>query len=176
MTTGPAAPPVTASRVWTALYEFVTGQERRRALRAALDLGSGKVEVLLKLADGPMTLREIARAVDVDPPAATVGVDRLEARGLVHRTAHPDDSRRKLVHLTDAGRGAARRAQAILTEPPAELASLDPGDLARLNEIVTRLQAAGDRYEVSSRPVPAPSGGPADGPHTENGVRALPPA
>jgi DNA-binding MarR family transcriptional regulator len=142
MTTQPPAPPDSASRVWTALHEFVTGQDRRRALRAALDLGPGKVEVLIKLADGPMTLREIARAVDVDPPAATVGVDQLEARGLVHRTAHPDDNRRKLVHLTDAGRDAARRAQAILAEPPAELASLDPEDLARLEAILARLRPA----------------------------------
>jgi DNA-binding MarR family transcriptional regulator len=141
MTTGPATPTDTASRVWCALQEFVTGQDRRRALHAALDLGPGKVEVLIKLVDGPMTLREIARAVDVDPPAATVGVDKLEARGLVHRTPHPDDNRRKLVHLTDAGREAARRAQAILNEPPPALANLGSYDLARLDEILTRLQA-----------------------------------
>jgi len=127
--------------VWTALHEYVTGQDRRRALRAALDLGPGKVEVLIKLAGGPMTLREIAAAADVDPPAATVGVNQLEARGLVHRTAHPDDNRRKLVHLTEAGRDAARRAQEILAEPPAEIASLDPEDLARLDEILARLRA-----------------------------------
>ena len=95
MSTRSATPPDTAARVWSALHEFVTGQDRRRALRAALDLGPGKVEVLIKLADGPMTLREIARAAEIDPPAATVGVDQLEARGLVHRTPHPDDNRRK---------------------------------------------------------------------------------
>jgi DNA-binding MarR family transcriptional regulator len=126
--------------VWSALHEFVTGQDRRRALRAALDLGLGKVEVLIKLADHPMTLREIARAVAIDPPAATVGVDLLEARGLVHRTPHPDDNRRKLVHLTDAGRDAAQIAQAILGEPPPALTNLDPADLARLEEILTRFQ------------------------------------
>ena len=140
MTTRSATPPDTASRVWTALHEFVTGQDRRRALHAALDLGPGKVEVLVKLADGPMTLREIARAVEVDPPAATVGVDMLEARGLVHRTPHPDDNRRKLVHLTAAGRDAAQIGQAILNEPPPALANLDADDLARLDEILTRLQ------------------------------------
>jgi len=128
--------------VWTALHEFVTGQDRRRALRAALDLGSAKVELLIKLADGPMTLREIARAVGVDPPAATVGVDQLETRGLVHRTAHPDDNRRKLVHLTDAGRDAAQRGQAIFIEPPLALTNLDPDDLAQLDEILTRLQTS----------------------------------
>jgi DNA-binding MarR family transcriptional regulator len=126
--------------VWTALHEFVTGHDCRRALRAALDLGPAKVELLIKLSDGPMTLREIARAVGVDPPAATVGVDQLEARGLVCRTPHPDDNRRKLVHLTDPGRDVAQRGQAILNEPPPALTNLDPDDLARLDEIFTRLQ------------------------------------
>src|SRR5450755_3443164 len=133
MSTRSNTPPDTASRVWSALHEFVTGQDRRRALRAALDLGPGKVEVLIKLTDGPMTLREIARAAEIDPPAATVGVDQLEARGLVHRTPHPDDNRRKLVHLTDAGRDEAQRGRQILNEPPAALTSLDPDDLARLD-------------------------------------------
>jgi DNA-binding MarR family transcriptional regulator len=123
--------------VWIALHEFVAGQDRRRALRAALDLGLGKVELLIRLADGPMTLGEIARAGEIDPPAATVGVDKLEARGLVHRTPHPDGNRRKLVHLTDAGRDAAQRGQAILNEPPPALTNLDPDDLARLDEILT---------------------------------------
>ena len=136
MTTRSATPPDTASRVWSALHEFVGGQDRRRALRAALDLGPAKVELLIKLGDGPMTLREIVRAFEIDPPAATVGVDKLEARGLVYRTAHPDDNRRKLVHLTDAGRDAAQRGQAILDEPPAALTNLDPDDLARLDEIL----------------------------------------
>jgi DNA-binding MarR family transcriptional regulator len=140
MTTRSATPPDTASRVWAALHEFVVGHDRRRALHAALDLGPAKVELLIKLADGPMTLREIARAAAVDPPAATVGVDMLEARGLVQRTPHPDDNRRKLVHLTDAGRDAARRGQAILSEPPLALTDLDADDLARLDEILTRLQ------------------------------------
>ncbi len=136
----PRATPNTASRVWVALNEFVTGQDRRRVLRVALDLGTGKVEVLIGLLDGPMTLREIARAVEVDPPAATVGVDQLEARGLVHRTPHPDDKRRKLVHLTDAGAEAARRGKEILDEPPPALFNLDPADLARLDEILTGLK------------------------------------
>jgi DNA-binding MarR family transcriptional regulator len=122
------------------MHEFVTGQDRRRALRAALDLGPAKVDLLIKLADGPLSLREIARAVEVDPPAATVGVDMLEARGLVQRTPHPDDNRRKLVHLTDAGRDAARVGQAILNEPPSALTDLDADDLARLEEILARLQ------------------------------------
>jgi DNA-binding MarR family transcriptional regulator len=74
-----------------------------------------------------MSLREIARAVDADRPAATAGVDKLEARGLVHRTAHPDDNRRKLVHLTDSGREAAQRRQTILNEQDGEVTLIDGG-------------------------------------------------
>jgi DNA-binding MarR family transcriptional regulator len=140
MTLQSATPPDTASRVWIALYEFVTGQDRRRALHVALDLGPTMVELLIKLVDGPMTLREIARAAGVDPPAATVGVDKLVERGMVHRTHHPDDNRRKLVHLTEAGRIAAQRGQAILNEPPLALTNLDSDDLARLDEIITRME------------------------------------
>jgi len=128
------------ARVWRTLSSFVAGHDRRRALRAALDLGPSKVEVLLHLLDGPMTLREIARAVDVDPPAATVGVDQLERRGLVYRTPHPDDKRRKLVHLTDAGRDAARKGQELLDQPPSALAQMDPHDLDQLDTIFTRLR------------------------------------
>jgi DNA-binding MarR family transcriptional regulator len=130
-----------ASRVWNAISDLVDRQDRRRALRAALNLGPGKVEVLVQLLNGPMTLREIARAVDVDPPAATVGVDQLERRGLVHRTPHPDDKRAKLVHLTDAGHDAARTGQAILGQPPAELIEIDADDLAELDAILARIQS-----------------------------------
>jgi DNA-binding MarR family transcriptional regulator len=139
MSTRSTAPTDTASRVWLALHGFVVGQDRRRELRATLDLGPGKVEALIALLDGPKNLREIARALEIDPAAATVGVDHLEARGLVHRTPHPDDKRRKLVHLTDAGREAALRGRAILNEPPPELTDMDPEDLAQLDTLLTRL-------------------------------------
>jgi DNA-binding MarR family transcriptional regulator len=136
-----------AARAWAAMQAFVTGQDRRRALRAELDLGAAKAELLIRLAQAPMTLREIAQAVDVDPPAATVGVDRLERRGLVRRGAHPEDNRRKLVHLTDAGLRAAATAQRILTDPPHGLAALKADDLAALIRIFATLNSG-------SEPVP----------------------
>lgn len=134
-----STPSDTATRVWTAMQQLVTENDRRRALRNALELGTGKVEALIKLLDGPMTLREIARALEIDPPAATVGVDQLERRGLVNRAPHPDNKRSKLVHLTDAGREAASRGQAILNQPPPALTELPPDDLALLDRILTEL-------------------------------------
>ena len=134
-----------AAQVWAQMQEFVTGQDRRRALRLELDLGEAKAELLIRLTGAPMTLREIAQAIEVDPSAATVGVDRLERRGLVRREAHPDDNRRKLVHLTDAGHEAAATARRILTDPPPALAGLAAADLAALARIFTALNATSGR-------------------------------
>jgi DNA-binding MarR family transcriptional regulator len=133
-----------ATRVWVAMHAFVAGQDRRKALREALDLGPLRVQLLVRLAEGPMTLREIALTVGVDPPAATVACDKLQARGLVKRTAHPDDNRRKLVRLTDAGRAAAALGQQILTRPPAALTELSADELAHLDAILTHLAPAPD--------------------------------
>lgn len=137
-TTGGAA---TAAQVWAGMQAFVTGEDRRRALRVELDLGPVKAELLIRLSQGPMTLREIAQAIEVDPSAATVGVDRLERRGLVRRGPHPEDNRRKLVHLTEAGVQAAATAQRIVSEPPPALGTLTADDLAALNRIFATLNA-----------------------------------
>jgi len=130
-----------ATQAWAGMQEFIMGEDRRRALRVELDLGAVKAELLIRLAQAPMTLREIAQAFDVDPSAATVAVDRLERRGLVQRGAHPDDKRRKLVHLTDAGLRAAATAQRILADPPPALAALNPDDLAALTRIFATLNS-----------------------------------
>jgi DNA-binding MarR family transcriptional regulator len=94
-----------AARVWAAMHAFVTANDRNRELQEGLGLGrgTGRVKVLLMLADSPATLRDIAEANQIDAPYATVIVDKLASLGLVERTAHPDDLRRKLVKLTEVG-------------------------------------------------------------------------
>jgi DNA-binding MarR family transcriptional regulator len=132
-----------ATRVWTALKTFVDDNEPRQELQEILGLGRGfgRVKLLLLLVEKPMTLRDIAEARGIDAPYATVIVDKLEGLGLVERTAHPDDHRRKLVELTPAGRKAARLASRVLAEPPRALASLSPSDLAHLESILAQLTA-----------------------------------
>ncbi len=130
-----------ARQIWTQLQSFVAAHGRQRELQDKLRLGrgTGRVKVLLLLVQGPATLREIAEANRVDAPYATVIVDALVSRGLVERTAHPEDLRRKLVVLTPAGRTAAIRAQQILSEPPAELLALDEDALSALGEALARV-------------------------------------
>jgi DNA-binding MarR family transcriptional regulator len=130
-----------AARVWSAMRAFVTANDRNRELQEGLGLGrgTGRVKVLLMLANGPATLRDIAEANQVDAPYATVIVDKLVSIGLVERTAHPDDLRRKLVKITEAGQEAVEHAKRIFFEPPPGLAALAPADLNLLDEVLTRL-------------------------------------
>jgi DNA-binding MarR family transcriptional regulator len=130
-----------AARLWTALQEFVAAHDRRRQMQDELGLGRGlgRVRLLVQLTGGPRTLREIAEANGYDAPYTTVVIDKLAARGLVERTAHPDNKRAKLVALTAEGRRAAARARQIMDAPPAALLALDPADLAVLGDLVARL-------------------------------------
>lgn len=143
-----------ASRVWAELQKFVAAQDRRRTLHLELGLGVTKAELLIALAEAPMTLREIAQSFDADPPTATVTVDRLEHRGLVRRGPHPDDNRRKLVHLTDAGLEASAAAERIIKDPPGALIALDASDIAALASIFAALNspAAGANTEERETP------------------------
>lgn len=128
------------ARVWAALQAFVYAQDRREELRETLGLGrgTGRVAALLRLTEGPLTLRDIAELIGVDAPYATLIVDHLEARGLVERTLHPGDRRRKLVTLTPAGREAAALAAHIKNQPPAALTQLTDDELAFLDSMLER--------------------------------------
>src|ERR1017187_2310249 len=141
-----------ATRVWVALQAFVRAQDRREELRETLCLGrgTGRVTALMKLTEGPLTLRDIAELIGVDAPYATLIVDHLEARGLVERTLHPGDRRRKLVTLTLAGREAAALASHIMDQPPAGFTQLTDDELAVLEKILNRLGSVLDPGEIAA--------------------------
>src|SRR6267142_4560458 len=58
---------------------------------------------------GPQPVNEIGRRVELTSGAITTAVDRLEARGLVTREAHPSDRRARIVRLTTAGEEKAAK-------------------------------------------------------------------
>ncbi|MEY2515059.1 MAG: hypothetical protein QOJ89_2417 [bacterium] len=126
-------------RAWRAMSDVVLDHDRKDAVSEALGLSFARVRALRRLAAEPLTLRALAERLAADPPYATLIVDDLEKLGLVRRTPHPDDRRSKLVQLTTAGRAAARRAAAILDEPPAALLDVPAEDLAALLRVLERL-------------------------------------
>jgi DNA-binding MarR family transcriptional regulator len=130
-----------AGRVWVVMRELAENYPPKDALRAALNLGrgSGRVKALLWLAEGPLSLSELADAVQVDAPYATLIVDNLQDRGLVERRTDPADRRRKLVALTPEGTIAAQRALRVKREPPPGFAKLTVAELDTLEELVQRI-------------------------------------
>jgi DNA-binding MarR family transcriptional regulator len=125
-----------AREVWLLISDLVLDNQRRRAVSDALGISFGRSRALRRLARRPMSMRELADALEIDPPNATVVVDELESMGLVSRRPHPTDRRAKVVEATRKGKDMARRADAILGTPPAELSALSEDDLETLRRIL----------------------------------------
>jgi DNA-binding MarR family transcriptional regulator len=125
-----------AAEVWALMSDLVLDNQRRREVSDAVGLSFGRTRAVRHVARRPMAMGELAAALGIDPPNATVVVDELEALGLVRRRPHPTDRRAKLVEATRKGKDLARRADAILAAPPASVAALSPEDLETLRRIL----------------------------------------
>jgi DNA-binding MarR family transcriptional regulator len=127
--------------VWLRMSDLVLDHTRRREVSEALGMSFGRTRAIRRIARGPVSMRELADALGIDPPNATVVVDDLEAQGLVRRQPHPTDRRAKLVEATRKGKDAARRADAILAAPPPGLRALGDDELETLRRILTGVAA-----------------------------------
>jgi DNA-binding MarR family transcriptional regulator len=135
-----------ARDAWLLMSDLVLDSLRRREVAEALGMSFGRARAVRRLARKPMSMGELAAALDIDKPNATVVVDDLESQGIVTRRSNPADRRAKLVEVTPKGRRLAEKAEAILSTPPPALSALDPQDLEALRRIlerVTRVSAAG---------------------------------
>jgi DNA-binding MarR family transcriptional regulator len=70
----------------------------------------------LALAEAPLTLTQLAERHCCGRSNVTALIDRLETDGYVERTVDPVDRRNVRAALTQAGRAAYERANAILAE------------------------------------------------------------
>lgn len=135
----------TATRAWQLMAHFVIDHRGpwRRAMMSRTGLPFTNIRLLRRLTRGPMTISDLAAAATIDAPAATVGVNELEKRGLAERAVDPSNRRRKLVSLTDDGR--ALLADAMTTDDPAPppFAALDGDEVAALERLLAKLDAAG---------------------------------
>ncbi|MDP3415140.1 MarR family winged helix-turn-helix transcriptional regulator [Falsiroseomonas sp.] len=142
----PNDPPIFALLNEIGIIEHLARNRAERALPDGLRLSHFIVlNHLVRLGDG-RSLARIARAVQVERPAMTNTIQKLEARGLVRGVPDPRDGRGKLVFLTEAGRamreqGVVAMAEAIRPVPHGLAAEEIAGLLAPLR----RLRAALDR-------------------------------
>jgi DNA-binding MarR family transcriptional regulator len=125
-----------ATRAWLLMSDLVLANNRRREVSEALGMSFGRARAVRRLARRPMAMGELAAALGIDPPNATVLVDDLESQGLARRRPHPTDRRAKLVEATRKGKALARRADDILGTPPPGLSALSDEDLKTLQRIL----------------------------------------
>jgi DNA-binding MarR family transcriptional regulator len=128
-------------RAWQRLVALVMDSrwDWRRKMSEAAGLPFSRVRALDRLRRGPLTLRALAEVIGTDPPATTVIVNDLEARGLVVRETHPEDKRAKVVSLTAEGRRVVRAARGVTDKAPAAFDALTDGEVSDLLRIIQRL-------------------------------------
>ena len=131
---------MTAESVWGRMRMLVLERhDVKAAACAALGMSFVRIKALQRISAAPVTMRDLAAGLASDPPYVTLIVDDLARRGLVTREPNPADRRSRIVTATAAGQAAARRAEEILAEPPAELRALGDADLATLDRLLARL-------------------------------------
>jgi DNA-binding MarR family transcriptional regulator len=147
--------PVAAAEAWELMRELVLNNDRRREVSEALGMSFARAKTLRRIAESPTPMGELATHVGIDAPYMTLVVDDLEEQGLATRKPHPRDRRAKLVEATKSGKQAARRANAILDRPPAELADLPEEELHGLVRALRAAQAVGPLEDSSEDSAPA---------------------
>lgn len=89
----------------------------------------------------PLSVKEIAATLQMEPATVSPMLKRLEALGLISRTRNTLDERSTDVKLTAGGAALRRHALKI---PPAVVARLgvDMYELRHLHQVLTRINAA----------------------------------
>lgn len=151
----PEDPPLFALLTEVGIIEHLARNRLERVLPDGLRASHFTVlNHLVRLGDGRSPAR-IARAVQVERPAMTNTIQRLEARGLVRTGPHPRDGRGKLVWLTEAGRAAREAAVAAAAAAIAPIAAgLPEAEIRAALPLLRRLRAALDAARDAEEPLP----------------------
>ena len=138
-------------RAWLAVGQtYQTCYRVLNARLAALDLSVPQHEILLTIALHPDETQNAltTRLVAVKSNVST-HLRRLEARGLVQRTADERDARNKRLRLTEDGEVLARQSAAVQREVVAAmLATLSEEEIALTEDIMRRGKSALDALEA----------------------------
>lgn len=132
----------TATAAWQLMAHFVMDNRGawRRAMMSRTGLPFNQIRLLRRIGAGPITVTDLAASATIDVPAATVGVNELEKRGLAERTVDPDNRRRKLLSLTPEGRILLDDAMTADDPAPGAFDLLDDAEIATLARLLRKLE------------------------------------
>ena len=89
---------------------------------------------------GRVSQKEIELAFGVRRSTVTSAMQNLEKKGYIKREANPEDSRSKIVLLTDEGKEKNRKLKSFIDELEAKLVScLDNDESDRLKELLLKV-------------------------------------
>lgn len=103
------------------------------------------------VADGPLSIRELAKAVGVTHSAASQTVAQLAKADFVTLEPGATDARQRIVHLTDKTRQLLPTIEAEWQATTAAMAELDAELSAPLGQILAEIIAAVDRRPFHQR-------------------------
>ncbi len=127
-------------RVATTLADLYEARSR------AVGLSATQARLLFVLAEQPTNMLGLGASVRLGKSTMTSAIDRMEAAGLLRRTPDPDDRRRLVVTLTEAGVDAARAFEASMREAVTRLLGpLAEGDRAVLGRLLSVILGESER-------------------------------
>ncbi len=140
---GTDRPPAELGQFTGFLLNWLGARSRERFM-AALEphgLHPRDFGVMVVLAAHPgLTQHDLAESSEVDRSSLVAVLDGLEARGLAERRAHPEDRRKRAVHLTAKGEAAFRTLQGEARDVGRELlAPLDAAERKELQRLLRKL-------------------------------------
>ncbi len=147
------APVAVTARV-SRLAQILQQRMERTSSKLGLDWGQFLVLAALRGAGPPfrMSPKELHRLLLLSPAAVTNRLYRLEAKGLIERTADPTDRRSLPVILTVQGLSTIDRAMTACVEGERELlAGVDPDDLETTIRTMRQLLTAYEEYPSRRR-------------------------
>jgi DNA-binding MarR family transcriptional regulator len=118
-------------------------ESRLEARLSEVGLSLAKLAALNRLTEAgeSLPLGQLAERLSCVKSNVTQLVDRLEADGLVNRTADPNDRRSRLAVLTEAGKVAYVKGSEIQKQAERELFGiLTPSESDTLHELLSKLQ------------------------------------
>jgi DNA-binding MarR family transcriptional regulator len=104
--------------VWMLMSDLVLDHQRRRQMSEAVGLSFSRTRAVRRVAEKAMSMGDLAAALGIDRPNATVLVDELESQDLVRRRPHPTDRRASWSRPRARARRSPGKANEILGTPP----------------------------------------------------------
>jgi DNA-binding MarR family transcriptional regulator len=109
-------PPRTLGRYTGFLLNWVGSRSRRNFADGLAEIGIHPREfaILLIISEQPgITQQGLGTETDIDASTMVAALDSLEDRGMAERRIHPDDRRKRAVHLTTKGEQALDKAREV---------------------------------------------------------------